>query len=117
MECFIKMAQVKKTKLFSITKKDFERSTFKGSGDGGQKRQKTSSGVRFFHRPSGAEGKASDTRSQPQNEKLAFERLTQSKKFKAWLDLEIDCHTGKVKLEVCDASTWTERPIFSNLDK
>jgi protein subunit release factor B len=106
----------KRTRLFSITKKDFVRSTFKGSGAGGQKRNKTSNGIRLYHPPSGAVGEAVDTRVQSQNEKLAFERLTQSKEFQGWLQIETDCHMDKVKLEVKDGSSWTERPIFSKLD-
>lgn len=106
-----------KKRLFSVTKRDLERSVYKGSGPGGQKKQKTSSGVRFVHRPSGAVGEACDTRSQPQNEKLAFQRLAKSTKFQAWLKLETDCHMGKVKLEVGDGTVWHERPIFSKLSK
>jgi len=106
----------KKTRLFTITKKDFKRTTYKGSGAGGQKKNKTSNGVRLVHPPSGAVGEAVDTRLQPQNEKLAFKRLTESKEFKAWLQIEIDCHMGRVKLEVNDGSGFSERPIFSKLN-
>lgn len=85
--------------MFSVTAADLEWQTFKGSGDGGQKRQKTSSGVRCVHPPSGAEGKATDTRFQAQNRKLAFERMTKTKEFQSWLKLKIEAGLGHVEIE------------------
>lgn len=106
----------KRTRLFSVTKKDLVRTTYKGSGAGGQKRNKTSNGIRFYHKLSGAVGEAVDTRVQSQNEKLAFERLIKTKEFQGWLKIKTDCHMGKVKLEIKNGPDWTERPIFSKLD-
>lgn len=98
-----------KTKLFSITASDCEWEYFRGSGDGGQKKQKTSSACRCRHVPSGAVGEAQDSRMQSQNRKTAFERMTKSKEFQIWLQLEIDQRLGKVKTEVYDSRTgWTE---------
>lgn len=57
---------------------------FKGSGNGGQKKQKTSSGVRLIHHESGARAEASDNRSQYQNKKSAFLKLIETKEFKVW---------------------------------
>lgn len=68
-----------------VSKKDLDISFFIGSGHGGQKKQKTSSGVQIIHRESGAIGRASDTRSQDQNKHAAFERMTKHPKFRFWL--------------------------------
>jgi hypothetical protein len=47
----------------------------RGSGPGGQKRNKTSSAVRLTHAPSGISVRAEEERSQSSNRKLAAERL------------------------------------------
>jgi hypothetical protein len=48
---------------------------FRGSGPGGQKRNKTSSAVRLTHLPTGASATASEFRSQAQNRAAALKRL------------------------------------------
>lgn len=48
---------------------------FRGSGPGGQKRNKTSSAVRLRHRPSGLAAHATESRSQHQNKARALRRL------------------------------------------
>jgi protein subunit release factor B len=73
-----------KNHLFSITKKDFIVQTFRAGGKGGQKQNKTSSGVRIIHPESGARGESREERSQTQNKKNAFERLIKTKEFKLW---------------------------------
>jgi len=70
--------------LFSITKKDFRVDTFRSGGKGGQKQNKTESGVRITHIDSGAVGESREERSQFQNKKIAFRRLTESDRFKIW---------------------------------
>lgn len=80
--------------LFSLTKKDFEIQTFRAGGKGGQKQNKTNSGVRIIHVISGAVGEARDSRSQAQNKKAAFNRLVQSKKFKTWHRMEVSRRLG-----------------------
>ncbi len=80
--------------LFSLTKKDFEMQVFRSGGAGGQNQNKVSSGVRFIHKVSGAVGEARDSRDQITNKKHAFERLYSSKKFQAWLKLEIARRNG-----------------------
>lgn len=89
----------KKHKMFSITADDCNWDVFRGSGDGGQKRQKTSSGVRCTHPPSGAVGKATDSREQSKNRKTAFNRMVETTEFKVWLKLKIDAYLGKVEIE------------------
>lgn len=90
---------MKKRKWFSITAEDCEWDVFRGSGDGGQKKQKTSSGVRCTHPPSGAVGKATDSREQSVNRKTAFKRMTETGEFKSWLQLKIDAGLGRVEIE------------------
>ena len=74
--------------LFSVTKKDLIRQTFRSGGKGGQNQNKVESGVRFIHPPSGARGEARDSRDQKHNERAAFERLAPSAKFNAWHKIE-----------------------------
>ena len=75
-----------KTPLITITRKDFDVQVFRCGGKGGQKQNKTSSGVRIVHRDSGAVGESREERSQFQNKKIAFERLSRHHKFKVWLN-------------------------------
>lgn len=78
--------------LFRLTKKDFVETHIKGSGSGGQHRNKVATGVRLAHPPSGAVGQATDSKSQAQNRKAAFRRLVESDKFKAWHRIETAKH-------------------------
>jgi hypothetical protein len=48
---------------------------FRGSGPGGQHRNKTSSAVRLTHEPSGLSAVASESRSQHENRRRALQRL------------------------------------------
>lgn len=75
--------------LFTVKAEDCEFSYFKGSGDGGQARQKTSSGVQIIHRPSGAMARCSETRSQLQNKKIAWKRLGNSIEMKRWIQKKV----------------------------
>lgn len=88
-----------KTKMFSVTAADCRWDVFRGSGDGGQKKQKTSSGVRCVHEASGAEGKATDSRHQHVNRKSAFERMVATPEFQSWLKLKIEAGLGHVLIE------------------
>jgi protein subunit release factor A len=84
--------------LFSLTKKDFVVETYKGSGPGGQYRNKTETGIRITHPPSGAVGQSCDERSQLQNKQTAFERLVKSPKFQKWHKVEVAKRTGATAL-------------------
>lgn len=75
--------------LFSVTRDDFDVSVARGSGPGGQHRNKTESAVRIVHRASGAAGYSESERSQHTNKKLAFERLLRSAKWRVWLARKI----------------------------
>ena len=108
--------------LFSITAKDCEWSYTKGTGAGGQKRNKTSSAVHCTHKASGAHGYSESSRSQLDNRRDAFVKMTETDKFKQWVRLEYMRRTGelmeierrveqeltKVKTEVKIDGKWTE---------
>lgn len=80
--------------LFSVTADNCEWQYLRGSGKGGQKKNKTSSAVRCTHHPSGASGYAEDTRSQSKNKSLAFKRMAGSKEFVKWHKIEINRRLG-----------------------
>lgn len=71
--------------IFSLTKDDFEVQTFCSGGPGGQNQNKVASGVRIIHRPSGVAATCREQRSQLQNKRTAFRRLTENPTFKHWL--------------------------------
>lgn len=70
--------------LFSVTKKDFIIEPYKGSGKGGQHRNKTMSCCRIKHPDSGATAQACEERDFHRNKKVAFRRLVLSEKFQSW---------------------------------
>lgn len=74
--------------LFSVTAKDCEWSYTRGSGNGGQKKQKTSSAVHCMHRPSGAHGYSEASRSQHDNKRDAFVKMAESEAFRVWNRME-----------------------------
>ncbi len=61
--------------------RECELDVFRGSGPGGQKRNKTSSAVRLRHLPTGLVGQASDSRSQSENRTRALRRLREHAAF------------------------------------
>ena len=82
--------------LFSVTAKDCRWDYYRGSGKGGQKRNKTSNAVRCTHSASGAVGQAEDTDSQKKNKQLAFKRMAETSEFKSWHKLEAARHSGQL---------------------
>lgn len=90
---------MKKKLWFSITAKDCVFRDKRGSGNGGQKKNKTSSAVQCFHEPSGAMGEAEDHRKQSDNRQLAFKRMAESKEFQSWLTLKIEAGKGNIEIE------------------
>lgn len=58
-----------------LRQQDVRTDTFRASGPGGQHRNKTDSGVRLTHLPSGVVVTATEDRSQHRNRAAAWERL------------------------------------------
>lgn len=97
--------------LFSVTAKDCEFSYSRGTGPGGQKRNKTCSAVQCTHIASGASGRADDTRSQHDNKKLAFSRMAASQTFQSWAKIEACRVTGKL----AQIEEWVDREMRVNV--
>jgi len=83
--------------LFSITAKDCRWDYYKGSGPGGQKRNKTENCCRCTHIASGAVGKSEEGKSKEQNKKKAFKRMAESEKFKTWYQIEVSRRMGHLR--------------------
>lgn len=113
----------KKELLFSVTAKDCEWSYTKGTGAGGQKRNKTSSAVHCTHRPSGAHGYSEASRSQHDNKREAFVKMAESQEFQKWNRMEAMRRMGvldeinhkvdqemlyNTKIEIRIDGVWTE---------
>lgn len=81
--------------LFSVTASDCTWSYTRGTGAGGQKKNKTSSAVHCIHEPSHAHGYAEETRSQAKNREIAFVKMVKSKEFQNWHRLEVMRRTGQ----------------------
>jgi peptide chain release factor 1 len=58
-----------------VKKDDLRTDTFRASGAGGQHVNKTESGVRFTHIPTGIVAESTDSRSQHKNREIALQRL------------------------------------------
>lgn len=112
-----------KQKLFSVSIYDCRVDTYRGSGKGGQNRNKRDTAVRVVHEPSRAVGQCEEQRTQWQNKKVAFRRMVETKEFKEWIRMESARLTGeeariqqrveremkKVKAEVKDENgKWIE---------
>lgn len=70
----------------SVSIRDCEVQHFRAGGNGGQKQNKTSSGSRVIHHPSGARGESREERSQPQNTRNAFLRMIATPAFRVWMN-------------------------------
>lgn len=75
----------KRELLFSVGIDSCEVQTFRAGGKGGQHQNKTDSGVRVIHPPSGARGESREERSQLQNKQRAFRRMAESDVFQRWI--------------------------------
>jgi protein subunit release factor A len=115
--------------VFSIAKnsKDLRWDYYRGSGKGGQKRNKTSNCCRVTHIPSGAVGKSEEGRSQKQNRQKALRRMAESDKFRTWARIEVAKRSGEereikakvermmrdVKTEVVEDGKWVDEKVVS----
>ena len=121
----------KKELLFSVTAKDCEWSYTKGTGAGGQKRNKTSSAVHCTHRPSGAHGYSEASRSQHDNKREAFVKMAESQEFQKWNKMEAMRRMGvldeinrkvdqemlyNTKIEIRIDGVWTEVKPYMLVD-
>lgn len=116
--------------LFSVTANDCDWSYTRGTGNGGQKKNKTSSAVHCSHRPSGAHGYSEASRSQLDNRRDAFRKMTESNDFQRWLKIETMRRSGemaeierrvaedlrKVKTEIRIDGRWTEVSVNQLVD-
>lgn len=109
--------------LFSVTLDDCDIEGLRASSKGGQRANKVETGMRIRHRDSGAVGESREERSQLQNKKTAFRRMTEHPKFRFWLyEKRREIETGKtaeervaewmqpeyLKVEVREDGLWTE---------
>lgn len=103
--------------VLSVSIHDCEVQHFRAGGNGGQKQNKTSSGARVIHHPSGARGESREQRSQLQNKRAAFIRMTETAAFKVWLNRELatesaedkvkrDMDPKNILVEVRDSGMW-----------
>lgn len=76
-------------RIYCLTKEDFILQTYKGSGAGGQHRNKRETGVRIIHPDSGARAQCCDHKSQMQNRKEAFRKLIKTPKFRMWHNIKV----------------------------
>ena len=85
--------------IFSLSKSngDFVVTPYRGSGKGGQKRNKTFSGCRVSHPATGLYVECEEERSFEQNKKRAFTRLVNKPEFMAWLKVENARREGKFR--------------------
>lgn len=76
-------------KILSITRDDFEWEYFRAGGKGGQNQNKTATGVRVRHLPSGAIAESRTHRDQLGNRREAFRKITSDPKFVNWLKVAV----------------------------
>lgn len=100
-----------KQPIFSVTLADCRVETKRGSGKGGQNRNKRDTAVRIVHPPSGAVGESQEERSQLQNKRTAFRRMAETPKFKLWLRRQLGNETvirAQVEREMWPVNLKTE---------
>lgn len=69
------MPEIDETPEIQIRREDVERQTFCAGGPGGQHQNKTQSGVRLIHKPTGIVAECRSERSQRRNEEMAWKLL------------------------------------------
>ena len=83
--------------LVSVGKKDCTFKYYKGSGSGGQKKNKTENCCQCTHDASGAQASSEEGRSKDFNMRNAFKKMTQTEAFKKWLRIETARATGELE--------------------
>jgi protein subunit release factor B len=104
---------------FSVRISDCREEHYRGSGNGGQKKQKTSSGVRLTHEPSAVTVECEAQRSQHKNRVEALRKLANHPKFRAWCSAESRARAeGHASLErKIDASLEEKNLLVEVTDK
>ena len=118
--------------LFSVTAKDCDWSFSKGTGPGGQAKNKGFAAVHCHHLASGARAYSQAGRSQEDNKRDAFVKMCGTKEFKDWHRREVWKHLGildqieravadgmrpeNLRMEVRVDGRWTEVPLDAPLD-
>ena len=109
-------------RVLSVTLDDCDVQTKRGTGKGGQNRNKRDTAVRIVHRASGAVGESQEERSQWQNKRTAFVRMTKTVAFKLWLNrtlssgptpeerVERDMLPENLRIEYRTDGKWVEQP-------
>jgi hypothetical protein len=80
--------------ILSLTKKDYRIEYYRGSGAGGQNRNKRDTACRVTHPASGAQTTCEEQRSAHQNFTVAFTRLHGTPRFKLWLHRALIDHAA-----------------------
>jgi protein subunit release factor A len=80
--------------FFTVPKSEFLFKYSRGTGKGGQKRNKTETKVQCNHIESGAYGVDDSTRSQHKNKEIAFRKCVDTPQFQVWLRRKINQKLG-----------------------
>lgn len=100
-----------------MTSKDFDEKHIRGSGPGGQHRNKTSTGIRLTHRASGAVAEATEHKSQEQNRREAWKRIRQTPEWERWFRDMVLTTMGRPSIQQrVDAAMKPENIITQVLD-
>lgn len=99
-------------RVLSVSQKDLKMDVFRAGGNGGQKQNKTNTGVRFRHEPSGAVGESREHASQLQNKKAAFRRLAESKEMQLWIRKQV----AEATMDAAEKER-IERQIAANVER
>jgi protein subunit release factor B len=103
-----------------VSIRDCEVQHFRSGGKGGQNQNKRDTGCRVIHHPSGARGESREERSQLQNKRAAFTRMTETAAFKVWMArqlatgpspeqrVEQDMQPQNLRVEYREDDRWTE---------
>jgi protein subunit release factor B len=83
--------------LLSIGAKDCRMDVFRAGGKGGQKQNKTNSGVRWVHEPSGAVGESREFAEQIRNKRTAWRRMCETPEMKKWIRIESLKRMGELR--------------------
>lgn len=114
------MARPDRTPVLSVGIHDCEVQDFTAGGKGGQHQNRSNTGIRVIHHPSGARGESREGRSQLQNKRAAFRRMAESVEFRKWIarslasgptpeeQVEKDLYAGNLKIEYRREGEWME---------